>query len=125
MDIRKGYSGRVKTKLDPAEVGQLRGMLGMPGYQIVLDILESTCIMQETALLRVTPGDTKKIIAMHSKAQVAWEMFEDFQKRIAGEIQLMNEADAAALRDTPLTEDEKLDREIAEIVDPTRRTTYQ
>lgn len=81
-DIRRERTLGATADLDPQKRHQLRVLRTSEGWPALLDVMEQFCITVDTQLINVPVGDDAQIIAMHTKAQVAWQMFE----RVQGEV---------------------------------------
>ena len=99
--------------LDTRERMDLAGVAGMPGYQVILDIMESACQIAETRhfqTMRPDKADREKIIASLGMCIAQREFFETVQKKITYEVEL-----ARAPKPQVMNEE---DLEIREITEP-------
>jgi hypothetical protein len=64
----------------------LVGLVQSPAWQVLLDIMESQCVLQETKLLNTEASDREKVLVEHTKAQMMWQFFVGVQQKVKYEI---------------------------------------
>jgi hypothetical protein len=75
----------VRAEISEAERGQLLSVIGQPGYQVILDIMERACIRAETdhfRLSRARGATAEMVLASHDIAQAQRIFFENVQRII-------------------------------------------
>lgn len=74
-----------KTKLDRLKRESLYQMTQLPGYKVMLELMEMICILQDAHLMAVDAADEKRVLAEHRITQAQWNFFSQIQKQIAYE----------------------------------------
>lgn len=116
MTLRVPVAGRdvqeTKTNLDIADREALFQLTQLPGYRVLLRLMEMKCILQDATLMSVDAADEKRVLAEHRITQAKWEFFADIQKQVAFECnELINPPVAGEIKS-------KEQVEIEGIVDP-------
>ena len=93
-----------------------------PGYQVLLDVMEQVCAVQETRLINAEVKDARAILAEHRKTQAAWQIFAGMQERVTKEMQRYNSAIVPAAADEFLSEHEE---EVLEVTNPVYESSRQ
>ena len=114
--IRTERTFGVTGRLSEEKRGALATIRTHPGYQALLDILEQTCIEQESRLINRDVTDPEAIVAEHRKTQAMWQMFTHMQEAVDREVGAYNEH--ILPRREPEYTQEQMD--IDELLDPTR-----
>lgn len=79
--------GRSDIKeLSELERRELYRIVQMPGYTILLDMMQRLCIEEETRLINAEPAQEKEVLAAHVMAKARWNFFVDVQARLEQEI---------------------------------------
>jgi hypothetical protein len=112
-EVRPPRSGRVKSQLDREEAALLVQLKQHPGWPVLLDVLESGCVVIETDLLRAKVGHPEIVLGAHAKAQAGWEVFEFFQRRINDVV--MRHIEQEADGEEP-TAEERLNAELKDVL---------
>lgn len=117
-DVRTERSLGLQARLNASQRTSLVQVRHMPGYEVLLDMMEKACIEQETKLINVDTGDEKQIVAEHRMSKAFWQVFVSMQKQVETEISihLGIEADERARAQ----EDDELDPD-QEILSPYER----
>ena len=92
------------------------------GYQVLLDVMEQVCAVQESKLINADVRDGKAVLAEHRKTQAAWQIFAGMQDRVTKEMQRHNRAIVPPEADDLLSDDEE---EILEVTNPVYETNRQ
>jgi hypothetical protein len=72
----------LKSEPDMGEKQALYNLLNSPAWPILLDVLERSCIEQETRLINCDVADTERIIAEHRMSKAFWQIFVQMQKTV-------------------------------------------
>jgi hypothetical protein len=115
VTVREGQT-LAKRELSQAERLELLSITGMPGWNVLLDLMEMECIKQETELINAPEEDEKKILALHKMAKEAWRFFVRMQKQVQLEVE-------AGIATAELQKPRRPVPEVSaeEILDPTKR----
>lgn len=79
---------RVKPEISETERANLLSIAGLPGYQVLLDVMERVCIQSETEhfrLSRARGATTEMICASHDIVQAQRIFFERLQRLVEAE----------------------------------------
>jgi hypothetical protein len=100
-EIRKARTHGLRERLDPADRGHLLQIRFMPGYEVLLDLIEMACIEQETRLINVPVEDESTIVAEHKMAKAFWQVFQALQRKVNTEVnfQMQLEEESKVNRD--------------------------
>lgn len=112
--IRSERTHGLKERLNAGERAHLLVVRNMPGYQVLLDIMEKACIEQETRLINVPVDNEALIVAEHRMAKAFWQVFTGVQNKVEEEINihlnLESEKKAAQNEADNYDEDQELQR---------------
>jgi hypothetical protein len=100
-EIRTARSHGVREKLNSGERTALIQIRSMPGYEVLLDLMEMSCIEQESKLINTPVDRPDSVLAEHRMSKAFWQVFQAVQKKVEFEIalQLGMEADRKAAMD--------------------------
>lgn len=113
---REGHT-LAKRELVQSERVELLALTTMPGWNVLLDLMEMECIKTETDLINVPEEDETKVLALHKTSKAAWRFFVRIQKQVNTEIEIGMVASELTKPRRPLPE-----TPVEEILDPTRAT---
>lgn len=78
----------------------LQALATSPGYNVLMDLMETQCILQDAAVMSVPVEEEKKIVAEQRVAVAKWEFFASLKKQIEFELgELKGEAQQGAAGD--------------------------
>lgn len=86
--VRTERSYGMQGHLDAGQRASLLQVRNMPGYEVLLDLIEKLCIEQETKLINTETTAERDIIAEHRMAKAFWQIFAGLQKQVNREINL-------------------------------------
>jgi hypothetical protein len=69
-------------KFTPEQIQQLARLSLDPGYQTLLDLMESACISIDTAMVNASPGQPEEVLGAHAVSRAAWLFFTYVQKQV-------------------------------------------
>lgn len=92
-EIRTDRTHGLKERLPAGARGHLVQIRYMPGYDVILDLIEMCCIEQETRLINVPVEDEKTIIAEHKMSKAFWQVFQAIQKKVESEVNIQLQLD--------------------------------
>jgi hypothetical protein len=86
--IRTERSHGLQERLNGSERASLVQIRHMPGYEVLLDMMEKACIEQETRLINTPVANARKIVAEHRMSKAFWQVFTSFQRQVETEINI-------------------------------------
>lgn len=104
-NIRDERTHGLKHNPDVSQVLELMAVVGMPGWQRVLDVMERVCITQETKLINADSADEARVLAEHRMSKAYWQVFVSMQNEIERLIREYAEANQ------PEAEDDRTENE--------------
>lgn len=84
--IRTERTHGLREHLNASQRSSLLQVRHMPGYDVLLDLMEKACIEQETRLINVEVDQAETIVAEHRMAKAFWQVFTSLQKKVETEI---------------------------------------
>ncbi len=73
------------TALTIQQRGDIFAIRNSPGYAALLDLMEMTCIAQETNLVNAPVTEPANVLAEHALSKAFWQIFVSFQKKVEAE----------------------------------------
>ena len=116
-EVRTERTFGVTGELKPLQRQHLLAFINSEVYPDVLDVMEMVCIEMETALINASPEDETAVLALHKKAQAAWQIFIHMQKKIVDEAKRHIQATA---KEAPQPKMNPFEQMVENILDPTR-----
>jgi hypothetical protein len=102
FDIKRSYTDEPLTDDDRMDLAEVRGM---PGYSVILAILERSAEGFTTNLVISTdPSDESAVLAAHKVAHTAWLLYMSFQKQVEAEIDIVSSQREAVAMENALIE---------------------
>lgn len=85
-EVRTERTHGIRAGLDASARGSLLQIRHMPGYEVLLDLMEQACIEQESKLILSPVSEPDKIVAEHRLAQAYWQVFVTLQQKVEREL---------------------------------------